>query len=73
MVGQSVRKMRAAQADALSRQERTNSRFQIRLNVYDLIAYNAYKLGVGAFHSGTEIDGEGKTYRVALKLTRCVL
>jgi hypothetical protein len=42
------------------------SKISVRLNVYDLTSYNVYKLGLGAFHSGVEIDGEGDTLNLSL-------
>lgn len=35
---------------------------KVYLNVYDLIEYNgyAYPMGIGAYHSGVEVHGQGK-------------
>ena len=46
-----------------------NSKTKIILNVYDLAPANNYghQFGVGAYHTGVEISGVGKPFRIFLK------
>ena len=41
---------------------RVKKRIAIKLNVYDLVGYNAQWLGLGAFHSAVEFEGEEWAY-----------